>query len=162
MEIKALFTKQLNVNLDYQIKKHDEQSFLKLITSTQRHGQLHPVDVILSSNGTTQDEDGYNIVSNFEVVRAHQYLGIEQTYCIIRKDYTEALMSLLEREIRFETDYFKAATIIEKLNSVGVPNRRIQHSTPWSEKELNNMLNMKHFDWENFGEPDESLQVSLF
>lgn len=138
------------------IKVHDEYTFNKLRTAIQRNGQPDLVHVY-------QAEQNYVAVVGAPIVKVLRELGLKEVFVKVYRNMQEALMSMLEHEIRFQTDYFKVAALVKTLNTLEIPNRRIQHSVPWSETELNNLAKMHEFDWEKFGEPDTiENQIALF
>lgn len=140
------------------IKEHDEVALNKLRTAIQRHGQPSLVHVYKPTG-----QDCLFIVAGLEVAKVMRELGLDELYVKEYATPADAALACLELEIKFKTDYFKVAEVVKQLTGAGVPTRRVQHSVPWSETELNSMIKMSDFDWEKFGEPDEvENQISLF
>lgn len=166
MEIIKIHLDQLHFRPEIDIKNHDEVLFNKLRTAIQRNGQPDLIHVVLAGEDDRKKEPrykDYQVVIGTEIVKIMRELGLKEVYAKEYYSMPEAMMSLLEHEIRFQTDYFKVAALVKTLNTLQIPNRRIQHSVPWSETELNNLAKMHEFDWEKFGEPDTiENQIALF
>lgn len=157
MEIREIELKRLSKSDFFRFKKEDDYRLNKLRTSMQRHGQFDLVHVL-----PEPIVDTYEVVTGSQVIRVMREMGLERAFCRVHSDRNELLLWVLEAEsMRFEIDYYKVAEVVAKLIHLGYTPKRIQHSVPWSMDEIENMIKMKDFDWDQYGEP-KGEQVSLF
>jgi len=156
MQINEIEIKNLRSSTT-RFKKEDDYKLNKLRTSMQRHGQFDLVHVV-----PEPITDTYEIYAGSQVIRVMKEMGLERAFCRVHDNSSELLLWVLEAEsIRFEIDYYKVAEIVQTMIGKGFTSKRIQHSVPWSMEEIENMIKMKEFDWDKYGEP-ASEQVSLF
>lgn len=134
----------------------DEVMAAKLGTSLRRHGQLRPVLVRETADGTVA------VVSGRRLVLAMREAGMPK--CRVTHlgvvSHEDAQRIALSLELHFETDYAKLARAVADLLQEGDTLDALASAAPFTSERLAHMRTLTTFDWSAFRQDDG--QTGLF
>ena len=134
------------IKADWNYKTDDEKKLKDLIENFKRNGQVE--NIIIRELAKNK----YEVVNGNHRLDALKALGIEMAvvYNKGKINKAEAVRLAIEtNETKFPNDNIKLAEAITEL-SEKYPIEDLVKTMPYSNAELNNLLNIVNFDWEDF------------
>lgn len=140
------------VKADWNYKTEDEEQSRKLKNNIERNGVIENILVRRLDNGSYEVVNGnhrLDVMNSLKMKECHAYnLGEISKEKAIR-------VAIETNETRFGADGIKLSHLIDEISdNVGL--QELEKSMPFTADEMQNMLDLLHFDWEveeDAGEP---------
>lgn len=126
----------------------DEATFIKLVASVRRYGQLRPV-VVRMLEGTDGDVE---VIDGRRLARAAKEAGLEHVR-VADLGYVpdeDAVLIALALETCFDVDYAKLAFAVAALLEKGLSAQELASRTPFTAERINYFGVLSKFDWSQF------------
>lgn len=148
----------------WNFKEDDEEKARKLIENIRRNGQIKNCNVRRLPNGVYEMIDG-----NHRLI-AFKELGIDMVLAYDHGSISEEEAIRIAHEVTeyFQVDPIKQAQAIQIMLDAGIELEDIEQTVPWDSVDLEGLLELHEFDWEEFakasagsGERNTNLTLSF-
>jgi len=143
------------VKADWNYKTEDEEQSKKLKNNIERNGVIENILVRRLDNGSYEVVNGnhrLDVMNSLKLKECHAYnLGEITKENAIR-------VAIETNETRFGVDGIKLSHLIDEISdNVGL--QELEKSMPFSADEMQNMLDLLHFDWETDDDAGQPLDL---
>ena len=143
------------VKADWNYKEEDEKQTEKLIANFKKNGQVENIQI-------RELGDKYEVVNGNHRLDVMREIGMDKAHAYNYGEMSKAdaqIVAIETNETRFRSNAVKLGETFEELKET-YSVEEMAKTMPFDEKEINNMIDVLNFDWEQFDvEEDEPLDL---
>jgi hypothetical protein len=158
MEMKKGFTDievSKLVKAVWNYKEEDEKQTQKLIENFKRNGQVENIQIRELDNGSYEVVNGnhrLDVMNELKMKKCHVFNYGKITLAEAQR------IAIETNETRFQTNAFKLGELIKDMSETFSLDEMAK-TMPFTEDEMNNMIDVLDFDWNTFEDDEEPLDL---